>query len=174
IVFYIAYYHWRHRGMLDPVPFGLMVIFGTIMSTYTSAWDLTMDWSVLQTNAPYPFLRKDILYTHWIPVSYTHQVSNVCIRFIWIIYTPRQGLSTPLRTFIGGSLELLRRVQWNFFRLENEHIGNTDQYRVTREVPLPYSFDEDGESIAGDDEDARPSVKLARVETRMDVKSDEA
>lgn len=26
-------------------------------------------------------------------------------------------------------------------RLENEHLGNIDQYRVTREVPLPYHFD---------------------------------
>lgn len=26
-------------------------------------------------------------------------------------------------------------------RLENEHLGNMDQYRITREVPLPYSFD---------------------------------
>jgi len=24
--------------------------------------------------------------------------------------------------------------------VENEHIGNADQYRVTREVPLPYAF----------------------------------
>lgn len=27
-------------------------------------------------------------------------------------------------------------------RLENEHLGNMDQYRITREVPLPYSFDD--------------------------------
>ena len=26
-------------------------------------------------------------------------------------------------------------------RLENEHLGNMDQYRVTREVPLPYHLD---------------------------------
>lgn len=48
-------------------------------------------------------------------------------------------------------------------RLENEHIGNTDQYRVTREVPLPYSFDareEKDESDDDEDEDnARFSVK---------------
>lgn len=31
-------------------------------------------------------------------------------------------------------------------RLENEHIGNTDQYRVTREVPLPYTREQDGDS----------------------------
>ena len=26
-------------------------------------------------------------------------------------------------------------------RLENKHLSNTQEYRVTREVPLPYSFD---------------------------------
>lgn len=63
-----------------------------------------------------------------------------------------------IRSFIVGFLEMLRRVQWNFCqsksqsrtcrmlttevdRLENEHLGNMDQYRVTREVPLPYAFD---------------------------------
>ena len=30
-------------------------------------------------------------------------------------------------------------------RLENEHIGNMDQYRVTREMPLPYIFEATGE-----------------------------
>jgi hypothetical protein len=32
--------------------------------------------------------------------------------------------------------------------LENEHLGNVDQYRVTREVPLPYPLD----TMADDDE----------------------
>jgi hypothetical protein len=42
-------------------------------------------------------------------------------------------------------------------RLENEHLGNVDQYRVTREVPLPYSMDEVGRESEGEedmDEDA--------------------
>lgn len=38
-------------------------------------------------------------------------------------------------------------------RLENEHLGNMDQYRVTREVPLPYSFDEAAHESDGGDED---------------------
>ena len=39
-------------------------------------------------------------------------------------------------------------------RLENEHLGNMDQYRITREVPLPYSFDElNHETDAGDEDD---------------------
>lgn len=41
-------------------------------------------------------------------------------------------------------------------RLENEHVGNIDQYRVTREVPLPYSYDDPSHDSDGDeDEDAR-------------------
>ena len=67
-----------------------------------------------------------------------------------------------VRCFIAGMLEMLRRLQWNFCkslplifkiawhtensyeyadRLETEHIGNMDQYRVNRETPLPYAFD---------------------------------
>jgi hypothetical protein len=43
--------------------------------------------------------------------------------------------------------------------LENEHLGNMDQYRVTREVPLPYSLDDIGRD---DDRDER-SDKNDRV-----------
>ena len=42
-------------------------------------------------------------------------------------------------------------------RVENEHLGNVDQYRVTREVPLPYSIDDvghDSEGYEDMDEDA--------------------
>jgi hypothetical protein len=68
-----------------------------------------------------------------------------------------------VRTFISGMFEMLRRLQWNFCkslsllifdiawhtgssneytdRLETEHIGNMDQYRVNREIPLPYASD---------------------------------
>lgn len=42
-------------------------------------------------------------------------------------------------------------------RLENEHLGNMDQYRVTREVPLPYQFDDTAhEEEEDDDEDGVP------------------
>ena len=38
-------------------------------------------------------------------------------------------------------------------RLENEHLGNMDQYRVTREVPLPYLFDDPRRGDDADDDD---------------------
>jgi len=37
-------------------------------------------------------------------------------------------------------------------RLENEHLGNMDQYRVTREVPLPYRMDDEKEDDRDDDD----------------------
>lgn len=85
-------------------------------------------------------------------------------------YIPRRGPPILLRTFIAALLEMLRRWQWNFClhplvyfpvgsalcsisadRLENEHIGNMDQYRVTREVPLPYTI-EDMDTMDEDEE----------------------
>ncbi|KAL0578222.1 Xenotropic and polytropic retrovirus receptor 1 [Marasmius crinis-equi] len=83
---------------------------------------------------------------------YVAMVINVLIRFVWVIYIPSEGPSVYLRQFIAGLLEVIRRWQWNFYRLENEHIGNMDQYRVTREVPLPYSLDESQDGEDDDDE----------------------
>lgn len=101
-----------------------------------------------------------------------NQISNILIRFIWVIYIPSSSASNMyLRFFIAGFLEMLRRWQWNFseffhssacflisilafvVRLENEHLGNMDQYRVTREVPLPYSFNDNHHHIGDSDDD---------------------
>jgi hypothetical protein len=43
-------------------------------------------------------------------------------------------------TVILGVLECVRRFQWNFFRLENEHLNNCGRYRITKEIPLPFEF----------------------------------
>jgi hypothetical protein len=53
-------------------------------------------------------------------------------------------------------------------RLENEHIGNADQFRVTREVPLPYVFTGDKDS---DDEDHGTERPARRLSVRLPVMS---
>ncbi|KAK0237656.1 EXS-domain-containing protein [Armillaria nabsnona] len=133
IISYLFYFLWRHQGILN-------------VSTLVS-YDFLMDWSVLKAHANHPLLRNDLLYSNYVPIS------NVIIRFIWVIYIPQGGPDFYLRSFIAGVLESMRRVQWNFYRLENEHLGNMDQYRVTREVPLPYSLDDMGRDIDDDDVD---------------------
>jgi len=113
-----------------------------------------MDWSLLRPHADFMFLRDELLYSGYIPFYYLAIITNVLIRFIWIIYIPTRGPNTALRTCIAALLEVLRRCQWNVYRLENEHLGNMDQYRITREVPLPYSFDElNHETDVGDEDD---------------------
>jgi EXS family len=41
------------------------------------------------------------------------QITNVLIRFTWVIYIPKHGPSLALRTWIVAVLEVLRRCQWN-------------------------------------------------------------
>jgi len=152
IVSYFLYYLWRHHGSKHDKSFVLFCFFGTVNSLYSSSWDLFVDWSVLRPHARFVFLRKDLIYSGWIPLYYISIITNIFLRFIWIIYLPKSGPTTPIRSFIVALLEVLRRCQWNNYRLESEHLGNMDQYRVTREVPLPYTIDT-YESDGGDEDD---------------------
>jgi hypothetical protein len=150
IIQYFFYFLWQHYGVDSRGwAFSLWYIAAFIYATYACTWDILIDWSLLKPHSRYPLLRPELVYTNDIPNYYFTLVSNVVIRFIWVAYIPRWGPSHTLRTFICGVLEMIRRWQWNFYRLENEHLGNIDQYRIAREVPLPYSFDnmvdEDGE-----------------------------
>ncbi|EGO29715.1 hypothetical protein SERLADRAFT_457875, partial [Serpula lacrymans var. lacrymans S7.9] len=154
LVYYFFYYYWRHNGNKDGgVSFVLWCLSGTIYSIYACTWDFLMDWSFLKPHARYPLLRNELIYTNELPLYYVALLTNVVIRFIWVIYIPSGGINLTARTFIAAMLEMLRRWQWNFFRLENEHLGNMDQYRVTREVPLPYTFDGSGQTNDDEDED---------------------
>ncbi|KAJ7598997.1 EXS-domain-containing protein [Mycena floridula] len=153
IVAYLVYFIWRHQGG-HGASFVLWCVLNTIYAIYASSWDLLMDWSVLRMHAEHKLLRPELIYVHQIPLYYFAIISNVLIRFIWIIYIPTTGPSVYVRTFLAGTLEMLRRIQWNFYRLENEHLGNMDQYRITREVPLPYAFDDTPqEDVDDEDED---------------------
>ncbi|KAK3808949.1 MAG: hypothetical protein JOS17DRAFT_543867 [Linnemannia elongata] len=49
--------------------------------------------------------------------------------------------------------ECNRRWQWNFFRLENEHLNNCGQFRAIKDIPLPFHIRVQGESDDEDDED---------------------
>ena len=38
-------------------------------------------------------------------------------------------------------VQVLRRAQWNLYRIENEHLSNCGKFRAVDEVPLPFSHD---------------------------------
>ncbi|KAI9568027.1 EXS-domain-containing protein [Boletus coccyginus] len=142
IICYLCYCYWRHQNAPHTGKSYILWCFtATVNSIYGCAWDFLMDWSLCKPHARYPLLRTELVYKSQIPCYYFALVSNLCIRFIWLTSIFHGGPNATLSSFIAALLEMLRRVQWNFYRLENQHLGNMDQYQVTREVPLPYRFD---------------------------------
>ncbi|WRT70222.1 uncharacterized protein IL334_007217 [Kwoniella shivajii] len=128
--------YWRSRGSLsNDRSFIVWIIVATASAAYTCTWDLVIDWSLFRPQSG--LLRKDLGYSMRF-VYYMAMVSNFLIRFVFLWYLPLSTQNVRLRSFIFALAEMLRRWQWNFFRVETEHLGNADAYRVTREIPLPY------------------------------------
>ncbi|KAH7098837.1 EXS-domain-containing protein [Auriculariales sp. MPI-PUGE-AT-0066] len=160
MVMYLFYFWWRFHGAARNGYMAVWMLSATIASLYTTYWDLVMDWSVFSQSWPPEWLKREVIYRNhiWVRQSF-FAIINVILRFAWTIYIPARGPSAPLRGFIAGCLEALRRVQWNMIRLENEQVGNADQFRVTREVPLPYRFNPEDDS---EDEPLSHDSKLRR------------
>ncbi|KAG1876291.1 EXS family-domain-containing protein [Suillus subluteus] len=153
MVYYFCYYLWKRDGETDNgASFILWCLSAVIYSLYGCAWDFAMDWSICKPHAKYPLLRRELVYTSQIPLYYVAMVTNFFIRFLWVFYIPNWPYFNT-RSFISALMEMVRRVVWNFYRLENEHLGNMDQYRITREVPLPYPFDNPQLEDDDDEED---------------------
>ncbi|KAL7418429.1 Xenotropic and polytropic retrovirus receptor 1 [Cryptotrichosporon argae] len=161
---YICFVWWRSRGSLNGgAAFAIWIVAGFLAASYTSSWDLVVDWSLFRPGAS--GLRQDLGYGSK-AFYYWAMVSNVLVRFIFIWYVPASTRHTRLRSFVFAVLEMLRRWQWNFFRVETEHLGNADAYRVTREIPLPYRRREFDASGSDDSDDA-----LVRTRTRRSSRS---
>ncbi|KAK0522883.1 Xenotropic and polytropic retrovirus receptor 1 [Tilletia horrida] len=156
------YFNYRYHGSSRTVDLVIWCVFGCIYSTYTSTWDLKIDWSLLNPRARWPFLRDD-LYYEWPILYYFAIVSNVIIRFGWVIYLFPGSASVLLRTFIVALLEALRRWQWNMYRLENEHLGNADDFRVVKDVPLPYTHGMRAAEEDLDDDDVQMAKKRRNI-----------
>lgn len=62
--------------------------------------------------------------------------------FSWILGICRLHMTSQLFSVLIALLEAYRRIQWNFFRLENEHLNNCGQYRAIKEIPLPFALTE--------------------------------
>ncbi|RUS14655.1 hypothetical protein BC937DRAFT_93502 [Endogone sp. FLAS-F59071] len=115
----------------------IWIIASSINSIYTSGWDILMDWSLFNRNSKYPFLRNELVFRPWI--YYVAIITNIPLRFAWVVNLWRWMLNYRLLVFIAAILEVYRRIQWNFFRLENEHLNNVGHFRAIQEIPLPFN-----------------------------------
>ncbi|KAF1001588.1 hypothetical protein AG4045_027431 [Apium graveolens] len=112
-----------------------------ISGTY---WDLVYDWGLLDRKSKNRWLRDKLLVPHK-NVYYVAMVLNVVLRLAWLqtvldinfTFLHRETLIT-----VVASLEIIRRGVWNFFRLENEQLNNSEKYRAFKSVPLPFHYDE--------------------------------
>ncbi|PVU84773.1 hypothetical protein BB559_007429 [Furculomyces boomerangus] len=122
----------------------LAIVLMTLSSAYSAFWDLYMDWGFFEEDAKYLFLRKELKF-NFIPVYYFAMITDPLMRFVWIAnFIPLpliggQKLSKNVLRFALALVEVIRRYQWCFFRLENEHVNNCGQFRATIEIPLPFA-----------------------------------
>ena len=100
---------------------------------------------------------------------YFAMLSNFFLRITWVftISPTSYGIPIPSDYFrsIIYALEILRRQQWNLYRLENEHLTNCEQYRVVNIVPLPMTV--------SDTEVGNHTAPEAAVLIRQDSRSKE-
>lgn len=119
----------------------VFIVFACINSLYTATWDIVMDWSLLQFGSKNWLLRDNLFYKR--PVYYyVAMVTDVILRFQWIFYAffSNQIQQLAVTSFCIAVAELIRRVIWVFFRMENEHVTNVILFRASRDSPLPYAI----------------------------------
>ncbi|KAK1387131.1 hypothetical protein POM88_015309 [Heracleum sosnowskyi] len=81
-------------------------------------------------------------------IYYISIALNIVLRVVWLETVMKFNLGiieSRLLDFFLASLEVIRQGHWNFYRLENEHLNNSGNYRAVKVVPLPFrECDSDG------------------------------
>ncbi|KFK33778.1 hypothetical protein AALP_AA5G058900 [Arabis alpina] len=110
----------------------------TLFNTY---WDIFKDWGLMNRNSKNPWLRDKLLVPYK-SIYFIVMVVNVVLRLAWMqtVLGIKEAPFLHKRALVAvvGSLEIVRRGIWNFFRLENEHVNNVGKYRAFKSVPLPF------------------------------------
>jgi hypothetical protein len=128
----------------NPVGFYWVLIAARIVSsTFSLGWDIVMDFGLWQRSSVNDRLRSTILFRPWI---YWYLIaSDFLARYLWILPLVRPSLLPAIPpialTLALWTVEALRRFQWNFFRVEYEHVNNCNVMRAVADVQLPFTRD---------------------------------
>eukprot|EP01112_Ceratiomyxa_fruticulosa_P014910 TRINITY_DN4326_c0_g2_i1.p1 TRINITY_DN4326_c0_g2~~TRINITY_DN4326_c0_g2_i1.p1 ORF type:complete len:432 (+),score=31.95 TRINITY_DN4326_c0_g2_i1:250-1545(+) len=109
-------------------------VFAMICSTlYSYSWDIKMDWGLLKPDAKNPLLRTTLIFENKY-IYYFAMIANLIMRVTWVITLSPAffgvTLSRDILISIMSSVEVTRRIMWNFFRLENEQENNPKKYKL--------------------------------------------
>ncbi|XP_020087765.1 phosphate transporter PHO1-3-like [Ananas comosus] len=131
----VAYEKEKSIGWLS-----LVVGVSSAATIYQLYWDFVKDWGLLQLDSKNPWLRNDLILRRKF-VYYLSMGLNLLLRLAWLqtVVHPNFGsLDSRVTSLFLAALEVIRRGQWNFYRLENEHLNNAGKFRAVKTVPLPF------------------------------------
>lgn len=118
----------------------LVVIMSSVATVYQLYWDFVKDWGLLQFNSKNPWLRDELVLRQNF-VYYISMVLNLVLRLAWlqtVLHYNFGKVDYRVTMLVLAALEVVRRGQWNFYRLENEHLNNAGKFRAVKTVPLPF------------------------------------
>ncbi|XP_022888515.1 phosphate transporter PHO1 homolog 1-like [Olea europaea var. sylvestris] len=84
---------------------------------------------------------KSIFFKDLDQLCYFVQGLNLFLRLAWLqtVFNYTFGrVDYRVTGLCLAALEVVRRGQWNFYRLENEHLNNAGKFRAVKTVPLPF------------------------------------
>ncbi|KAL7110493.1 hypothetical protein ACP275_05G029200 [Erythranthe tilingii] len=131
----VAYEREKNVGWLC-----LVVIMSTSATVYQLYWDFVKDWGLLQFNSKNPWLRDELMLRKKF-IYYFSLGLNLVLRLAWlqtVFHYNFEKVDYRVTMLFLAALEVVRRGQWNFYRLENEHLNNVGKFRAVKIVPLPF------------------------------------
>ncbi|EOA33660.1 hypothetical protein CARUB_v10019828mg [Capsella rubella] len=131
----VAYEKERSIGWLC-----LVVAMSSVATVYQLYWDFVKDWGLLQHNSNNPWLRNQLMLRQK-SIYYFSMVLNLVLRLAWlqtVLHSSFEHVDYRVTGLFLAALEVIRRGQWNFYRLENEHLNNAGKFRAVKTVPLPF------------------------------------
>lgn len=117
----------------------LLIVFGSMNGLVSAAWDIFMDWSLFVFDSRKFHIRDELTYKKK-SVYYTAMVLDIILRHQWMCYAlfPNHIQQSAITGFGVALAEVIRRFNWVFFRMENEHATNVHLFRASKDTPLPY------------------------------------
>ncbi|KAL1803312.1 hypothetical protein ACET3Z_031959 [Daucus carota] len=131
----VAYEKERTIGWLC-----LVVIMSSVATVYQLYWDFVKDWGLLQKDSKNPWLRNELMLRRKF-IYFLSMGLNLILRLAWlqtVLHYNLGSIDYRITGLILAALEVIRRGQWNFYRLENEHLNNAGKFRAVKIVPLPF------------------------------------
>ncbi|KAF7113090.1 hypothetical protein RHSIM_RhsimUnG0161700 [Rhododendron simsii] len=118
----------------------LVVAMSSGATVYQLYWDFVKDWGLLQFHSKNPWLRNELMLRQKF-IYYFSMGLNLVLRLAWLQTVLHYNIGSVDYRVTGlflAALEVIRRGQWNFYRLENEHLNNAGKFRAVKTVPLPF------------------------------------